>query len=240
MIWTRVTSPAGATKVRWRVGYRRETEHVVASATVGDVGARDYTVKVDVPGLSPGRTYYYAFDADGDSRRWAARRRSRRSVERVRLGDGVLLELPRGLLQRLPLPREPARPRRGAPPGRLHLRVRQRRLRRRRGSGRVPLPAGEATTLADYRWRYATYRSDVDLQAAHAAHPFIAVWDDHEIVERRVARRRADAQGQRGRMARPAGRRLSGLSRMDAGARGHRRRHPVVPRTSGSAAWWTW
>jgi len=50
------------------------------------------------------------------------------------------------------------------------------------GSGRVPMPAGEAATLADYRMRYATYRSDVDLQAAHAAHAFIAVWDDHEII----------------------------------------------------------
>jgi alkaline phosphatase D len=47
---------------------------------------------------------------------------------------------------------------------------------------RIPLPAGEATTLADYRRRYATYRSDIDLQAAHATHPFIVVWDDHEIV----------------------------------------------------------
>jgi alkaline phosphatase D len=44
------------------------------------------------------------------------------------------------------------------------------------------MPAGEAATLAEYRMRYATYRSDVDLQAAHAAHPFIAVWDDHEII----------------------------------------------------------
>jgi alkaline phosphatase D len=47
-------------------------------------------------------------------------------------------------------------------------------------SGRVPLRPGEASTLEDYRSRYATYRSDVDLQDAHRLHPFIAVWDDHE------------------------------------------------------------
>ena len=47
-------------------------------------------------------------------------------------------------------------------------------------SGRVPLPAGEASTLEDYRNRYATYRSDIDLQDAHRLHPFIVVWDDHE------------------------------------------------------------
>ncbi|MFI1867847.1 alkaline phosphatase D family protein [Streptomyces jumonjinensis] len=38
----------------------------------------------------------------------------------------------------------------------------------------------ETITLEDYRLRYALYRSDPDLQAAHAAHPFILTWDDHE------------------------------------------------------------
>ncbi|MEO3752342.1 alkaline phosphatase D family protein [Streptomyces sp. B6B3] len=39
----------------------------------------------------------------------------------------------------------------------------------------------ETETLEDYRLRYALYRSDPDLQAAHAAHPFIVTWDDHEV-----------------------------------------------------------
>ncbi|MBN0043440.1 alkaline phosphatase D family protein [Streptomyces actuosus] len=38
----------------------------------------------------------------------------------------------------------------------------------------------EATTLADYRMRYALYKSDADLRAVHAAHPFVVAWDDHE------------------------------------------------------------
>ncbi|MFV0132352.1 alkaline phosphatase D family protein [Streptomyces sp. HMX87] len=38
----------------------------------------------------------------------------------------------------------------------------------------------ETMTLADYRLRYALYKSDEDLQAAHAAHPFVVTWDDHE------------------------------------------------------------
>ncbi|MFD7440791.1 alkaline phosphatase D family protein [Streptomyces sp. NPDC059909] len=38
----------------------------------------------------------------------------------------------------------------------------------------------ETITLEDYRLRYALYRSDPDLAAAHAAHPFVATWDDHE------------------------------------------------------------
>ncbi|MFE0188828.1 alkaline phosphatase D family protein [Streptomyces sp. NPDC058989] len=39
----------------------------------------------------------------------------------------------------------------------------------------------ETVTLEDYRLRYALYRSDPDLQAAHAAHPFVVTWDDHEV-----------------------------------------------------------
>ncbi|MEU8110098.1 alkaline phosphatase D family protein [Nonomuraea muscovyensis] len=40
----------------------------------------------------------------------------------------------------------------------------------------------EAVTLADYRRRHALYKTDPDLQAAHAAAPWVAVMDDHEVV----------------------------------------------------------
>jgi alkaline phosphatase D len=36
-------------------------------------------------------------------------------------------------------------------------------------------------TLDDYRNRYAQYRGDANLQAAHARFPFISIWDDHEM-----------------------------------------------------------
>ena len=39
----------------------------------------------------------------------------------------------------------------------------------------------ELYTLVDYRNRYAQYKSDPDLKAAHASAPFIVTWDDHEI-----------------------------------------------------------
>lgn len=40
---------------------------------------------------------------------------------------------------------------------------------------------GESTTLEEYRSTYDSYRSDPALQAAHAAHPWIMIWDDHEV-----------------------------------------------------------
>jgi alkaline phosphatase D len=39
----------------------------------------------------------------------------------------------------------------------------------------------EIITLADYRNRYALYRSDDGLRAAHARCPWIVTWDDHEV-----------------------------------------------------------
>jgi len=41
--------------------------------------------------------------------------------------------------------------------------------------------APEPHTLDDYRVRHALYKTDLDLQAAHAACPWILTWDDHEV-----------------------------------------------------------
>ncbi len=43
-------------------------------------------------------------------------------------------------------------------------------------------PTTDADTLEEYRAKYRLYRGDADLQAAHAAHPLVPIWDDHEIA----------------------------------------------------------
>ncbi|WP_326556406.1 alkaline phosphatase D family protein [Micromonospora sp. NBC_01796] len=47
--------------------------------------------------------------------------------------------------------------------------------------GRAHLPAAEIFSLADYRVRHAQYKTDPDLQAAHARFPWAVTWDDHEV-----------------------------------------------------------
>jgi len=44
-----------------------------------------------------------------------------------------------------------------------------------------PHEAGTPLTLDAYRARHATYKLDADLRAAHAAHPWLVTWDDHEV-----------------------------------------------------------
>ncbi|RCK70260.1 alkaline phosphatase [Desertihabitans brevis] len=39
----------------------------------------------------------------------------------------------------------------------------------------------ETMTLANYRQRHAQYKTDPDLQAAHAVAPWLVTWDDHEL-----------------------------------------------------------
>lgn len=48
--------------------------------------------------------------------------------------------------------------------------------------GRFHEPRHEVITEQDYHQRYAQYRRDPQLRAAHEAHPFICVWDDHEVA----------------------------------------------------------
>jgi alkaline phosphatase D len=42
---------------------------------------------------------------------------------------------------------------------------------------------GNVQTLDEYREKYHLYQSDRNLQALHAAHPFITIWDDHEVED---------------------------------------------------------
>jgi alkaline phosphatase D len=56
------------------------------------------------------------------------------------------------------------------------------------GTGRAAnvrrhLPEADLLSLDDYRTRHAQYKTDPDLQAAHARFPFLMTWDDHEFVD---------------------------------------------------------
>jgi alkaline phosphatase D len=45
---------------------------------------------------------------------------------------------------------------------------------------------GDSQLLSEYWEKYRLYKSDPDLKAMHAAHPFLAVWDDHEVEDNRA------------------------------------------------------
>ena len=185
VLWTRVTPPAstGTARVTWRIADDERLERTIAQGAVETSAARDFTVKVDAGTLRPGRRYYYAFESGGEqSPIGRTRTLPQDDVSRIRLGSVSCSNYPAGYFNvyRCLANRDDL-------DAVLHLgdyiyEFANGVYGDGSGSGRVPMPAGEASTLADYRMRYASYRSDVDLQAAHQAHPFIAVWDDHEVI----------------------------------------------------------
>jgi len=56
---------------------------------------------------------------------------------------------------------------------------------------------GEVQTLPEYRSKYRLYKADPDLQAMHAAHPFVGIWDDHEVEDNYAKGVPGDAAGDR-------------------------------------------
>ncbi|WP_432562571.1 alkaline phosphatase D family protein [Kineococcus sp. SYSU DK003] len=59
----------------------------------------------------------------------------------------------------------------------------------------VAEPARQAPkSLEQWRYRYALYKSDPQLQAAHARHPFVVTWDDHEVVNDYAGTRAVDQE----------------------------------------------
>ncbi|MFP5255882.1 MAG: alkaline phosphatase D family protein [Acidimicrobiia bacterium] len=48
---------------------------------------------------------------------------------------------------------------------------------------RRPVPDHDCVTVEDYRQRHAQARADPDLQALHARHPMVVIWDDHDLAD---------------------------------------------------------
>jgi alkaline phosphatase D len=185
MLWTRVTPPAsrsatGPIDVQWVMAADEGLQQVVARGTAQAAIERDFTVKIDAGDLGPGRTYHYGFVAGGERSPIGRTKTLPERTDRLRVASVCCSNYPAGYFNVYRCVAN--RPDLDAV---VHLgdyiyEFANGRYGDGSASGRVPLRAGEASTLDDYRSRYATYRSDIDLQEAHRRHPFIAVWDDHE------------------------------------------------------------
>ena len=183
MLWTRITTDRPATTVAWSLATDTAMARVVARGEVPTGAARDHTVKVDVSGLTPGTTYYYRFEAEG-SRSAVGRTRTlpRGTVSRLRLGVVSCANYPAGYFNAYAA--LAVRPDLDAV---VHLgdylyEYANRRYGDGEKFGRIPSPDKEILTLEEYRQRHAQYKTDSDLQDVHRQHPFIVVWDDHELA----------------------------------------------------------
>lgn len=206
ILWTRVSpttlDPDTPIRTRWWIARDADGRDVVAEGEVDATPERDFTVKVDATGLSPARDYHYGFvagsfgaaagsfgsaagafgSAAGAARSPVGRTRTlpEGDVERVRLAFASCSNYPAGFFNAYACMAE-----RDDLDAVLHLgdylyEYANGEYGDGTAIGRIPEPDHETITLEDYRLRHATYKGDPDLQAAHARHPWITVWDDHE------------------------------------------------------------
>ncbi len=186
VLWTRLLPAHGdlpeggrvPVPVRWEVAHDEAFRQPVRSGEAIAHPALAHAVHVEVDGLAPGRWYHYRFQA----------------------GDATS---PVGRTRTLPGP--------GEQPGRLRLAYascqrwehgRYAAWRHMRGEQLDAVvflgdyiyeypnataavrgfpTTGWVKTLPQYRERHALHRSDPDLQAMHAACPWLLTWDDHEV-----------------------------------------------------------
>lgn len=199
VIWTRLAPrpldehggmPMRPVAVRWEVA---EDERFTRVARAGEAVARPelaHSVHVEVEGLNPRRPYWYRFRLEGGDASPVGMARTAPAAhdnpDRVRLAVAGCQHYQGGwfdawrhlscepdldavfhygdyIYEGGPVANPPViLDARGRPADRRHF-------------------GGELYSLDDYRRRYAQYKADPDLQAAHAAAAFIVSFDDHEV-----------------------------------------------------------
>jgi alkaline phosphatase D len=188
VLWTRIlydpldagTTPPVAMTVRWEVAEDEAFRRIAAQGSANALPALAHSVHVDVRGLRPGRWYWYRFI----------------------LGDAVS---PVGRTRTAPAPDSMPDTLKLAVASCQHWEFGAYAAHRHIAHAAPDLVAflgdyiyewgaystthperavrrDESFTLAQYRARYAYYKTDRDLQAAHRAAPWIMTWDDHEVA----------------------------------------------------------
>lgn len=194
VIWTRIAPkplersggmPKQPVEVAWSIAtderMRAEVQKGVATAHP-EVG---HAVHVEVAGLEPGRDYFYRFTVGTERSRvgrartlppagFAAPEIRFASAGCQRYDDGFFTAWRRIAAERFDFVYFY---------GDYIYEYRTVRPGERAGAVARVMPGepDECFTLDEYRHRYALYKLDIDLQAAHASTPFVMTFDDHEV-----------------------------------------------------------
>lgn len=188
VLWTRLAPrplnadglggmPNTPVTVEWQVGLDQAFSQLAASGSATAVQTSAHTVHVEVAGLQPDREYWYRFRADGHISQVGRARTA------PALGSGSALTMAFASCAHYETGYYTAYRRMAEDRPDLILHLGDYIYEGAAATGRVRThsPSAEITNLANYRVRHALYKMDVDLQAAHAAAPWLVVWDDHEV-----------------------------------------------------------
>ena len=186
VIWTRLAPeplephggmPIEQVSVAWEVARDEGFQSIVARGNTVAVPELAHSIHVELAGLQPDRPYFYRFEA-GRERSVSGRARTfpraAASPSKLRLGLAGCQDYQSGYYTAY-----------------RHLADEELAFVFHYGdyiyeygpdSPAVRQHASPLiSSLDDYRRRYAQYKTDIDLQNAHAAHPFFMTFDDHEV-----------------------------------------------------------
>ena len=187
VLWTRVAPqplvvggglPAESYRVRYEVARDEDFSHIVRQGDVLADPTEAHSVRVELDQLQPAHEYYYRFEVGGETS----------PVGRTRTGPPANAAHPAPLVFAFVSCQNysdgyfasyaeiPA-----AADIETVVFLGDYIYEGRNTDVRAHAPAREIMSLDDYRLRHAQYKTDVDLQAAHAAHPWLVTWDDHEF-----------------------------------------------------------
>ena len=196
VLWTRLAphplAPDGAggmapraVDVDWEVAGDERFKQVVRRGVTRAVAELAHSVHVEVSGLEPGRQYYYRFRAGGVLSAVGRTRTApspASSPKSLNFGfvscqawfEGFYTAYRHLAAEDIDFV--------------LHLGdyIYENPIDAMGGVRNVPVAAElrpEPMTLTQYRNRHALHHFDADLIAAHQAHPFAVVWDDHEVED---------------------------------------------------------
>jgi alkaline phosphatase D len=186
VLWTRLlqtglfggsTLGAEAIAVRWEVAHDAQFTRMVHSGQTQAVAELAHSVHVEVADLQADRWYFYRFLA-GDAVSATGRTRTFPAPD----ADATRLRLAYASCQRwehgyFSAYRHMAQENLDAV-----LFLGDYIYEYPAAANAVRLPSGGwVLTLEDYRARYALHKGEADLQAMHAACPWLVTWDDHEV-----------------------------------------------------------
>lgn len=196
ILWTRLTPIPDATPgsglgpdspVSWEVSPTPDFASITRSGTVITSAASDHTVHAHATGLSPSTRYFYRFISSTGEVSPVGRTQTTSLVDaplpHLRFALASCANWEAGFFAAY------GDIARRADAGELEMLIflgdyiyeyATGMFAGKDGVVRPHQPLHETITLEHYRTRYGQYRSDNHLQAAHAALPWIVMWDDHE------------------------------------------------------------
>jgi alkaline phosphatase D len=184
-LWTRVSGISKSAKLDLEVASDKHFRHVVDQLKVKADSKADYTAHAQIKGLDPGSEYFYRFDT-GDKSSKVGRFRTLPPADSkapIRIGFFSCQSYTAGYYNaQAALAKEPDLD--------LVLCLGDYIYERHYYTGPADRADttgangdGDVQTLAEYRAKYRLGQSDKNLQALHAAYPFVSVWDDHEVED---------------------------------------------------------